>query len=507
MAHEGGSSVLYLPYAAPNWKKISPILRYVTEQKRLTWDMVFTCLQDLISLTSGIQADLSALVQFSRLHKDSRVLELCQLSASWALNSPMEFRGETSIPMLRARSNGRVQLTSDQTKSLLSMMFWCVFPSTRGGTTNMNHNFARVFSLTKPQQVAKIECVFSYFDQVTVPSQGPSLTFQRISDRYMQKIANLRPVEIVRNPSHSSYTLIVDFANAYLGGGVLGNGCAQEEIMLLSYFEPIVGLLFVEKLEDNEVLYISGIRQFSICKGYGDSFGWERKGMGRDDGNVIVAMDAIDFKNKEGAQYSREAIDRELVKASIAFKLHAGQQPLPILTGNWGCGAFRGNPQLKFLIQWVAASTSPRAMRFLPFDKPELRDLESFITQVSGCSAEALLRCLYAYEREGRGMDMFQFCVRTIQRSKAAASRNNPAQGFTPAQIYGPNASFSPQPRLSQSYAGSSTQQPSSFPVQRNPKPNPAALQPAGMSSLKRTSALPLRSGSSAPPVKHSRYY
>ena len=28
----------------------------------------------------------------------------------------------------------------------------------------------------------------------------------------------------------------------------------------------------------------------------------------------------------------------------------------PIATGNWGCGVFRGDPQLKSLLQWVAAS-------------------------------------------------------------------------------------------------------------------------------------------------------
>lgn len=28
----------------------------------------------------------------------------------------------------------------------------------------------------------------------------------------------------------------------------------------------------------------------------------------------------------------------------------------PIATGNWGCGVFGGDPQLKSLLQWVAAS-------------------------------------------------------------------------------------------------------------------------------------------------------
>lgn len=500
MAHHGSTAGLRLPYSTPNWEKSCAILRYITEQRRITWDMIFSCLQDLIFLSLGIQkADLSALVEFSRKRRGLRELELCQLSAVWALNSPLEFREAAEIEMLQAGRNATVELTSDQAKSLLSLMFWCVFPSARGGNTNKDHSFARVFSLTKPQQVAKIECIFSYFDQVTEPAHGSFLTFRRVLNRVQPEIAALGPVDIVRNPSHSSHTLVVDFANEYLGGGVLGNGSAQEEILLLSYFEPIVGLLFVGKLEDNEVLYVSGIRQFSRCKGYGDSFGWEGKGSGRDDGNVLVAMDAIDYKNREGTQYGRRAIERELMKASIAFQVHPGQQNLPILTGNWGCGAFKGNPQLKFLIQWAAASTSPRAFRFLPFDKPELRGLEALVAQFSGCSAKALVACLYAYEREGRGMDVFQYCSRTMDR-RATVPRTIPVQGLTPAQVYGPNAAISPQSRLSQSYAGGSSHQSSQIPAQRGG--NAPAMPPAAMSSFSRQSAKPLRSNSSTPSAK-----
>lgn len=34
-----------------------------------------------------------------------------------------------------------------------------------------------------------------------------------------------------------------------------------------------------------------------------------------------------------------------------------GQQDMiGIATGNWGCGAFGGDPELKAIIQWLAAS-------------------------------------------------------------------------------------------------------------------------------------------------------
>lgn len=45
-----------------------------------------------------------------------------------------------------------------------------------------------------------------------------------------------------------------------------------------------------------------------------------------------------------------------------------------IATGNWGCGAFRGNPKLKVLIQLMAAAVAGRSMVYFTFGDTELRD-------------------------------------------------------------------------------------------------------------------------------------
>ena len=51
----------------------------------------------------------------------------------------------------------------------------------------------------------------------------------------------------------------VDFANKYLGGGVLTHGCVQEEIRFLICPEMIISRLFTEGLEKNESLIMKGI--------------------------------------------------------------------------------------------------------------------------------------------------------------------------------------------------------------------------------------------------------
>jgi poly(ADP-ribose) glycohydrolase len=59
-------------------------------------------------------------------------------------------------------------------------------------------------------------------------------------------------------------------------------------------------------------------------------------------------MDAIFFRDPS-TQYQMENVDRELLKAYTSFRPQE-QEPTsacPITTGNWGCGAFNGDRQLK----------------------------------------------------------------------------------------------------------------------------------------------------------------
>lgn len=52
--------------------------------------------------------------------------------------------------------------------------------------------------------------------------------------------------------------LQMDFANKFIGGGVLSTGLVQEEILFTIFPELIVSRLFCEMLEDNECVNIIG---------------------------------------------------------------------------------------------------------------------------------------------------------------------------------------------------------------------------------------------------------
>lgn len=68
--------------------------------------------------------------------------------------------------------------------------------------------------------------------------------------------------------------LQLDFANKYLGGGVLNYGCVQEEIRFVICPELLVSLLFTERLDHNESVVIRGCERFSSYTGYGNTFEW-----------------------------------------------------------------------------------------------------------------------------------------------------------------------------------------------------------------------------------------
>jgi len=102
-----------------------------------------------------------------------------------------------------------------------------------------------------------------------------------------------------RIESDATNMLHVDFANKYVGGGMLSHGCVQEEILFMLCPELIVSRLLTEVLDDNETLVITGHQRFNDYVGYASSFRWngdyvdqtDRDAWGRHT-TQLVAIDA-----------------------------------------------------------------------------------------------------------------------------------------------------------------------------------------------------------------------
>jgi len=198
--------------------------------------------------------------------------------------------------------------------------------------------------------------------------------------------------------------LEIDFANKYLGGGVLGNGMVQEEIMLMTSPEGLVGILFCESMREEEAILIQGAATMSEYQGYAKGFKWNGKKEEKYEmtkSNImdrnIIAIDALDLRDERiPTQFSTDLLLRELNKAYVGFsgvpELDEETKRKPIATGRWGCGIFAGNVHLKFILQWIAASRAGRAMIFYSFGKQGVENIEKIVKFYEGKDVGELVK-------------------------------------------------------------------------------------------------------------------
>ncbi len=187
----------------------------------------------------------------------------------------------------------------------------------------------------------------------------------------------------------------VNFANKHTGGKVLSTGCCQEEIKFLTNPELFACLIMSDPLTDSEVITISGAIRYSNYSGYGYDlrYAGNTKKLIHD---RILELDAVQYTPKDRSiQYSKEHMNREIHKASIGF---AACNSETIITGNWGCGAFHGDPVLKFLIQLYAASINHKKLIFCGYNQSMLKKLSEIYQHMTEYNSDDLLEHLYSFE-------------------------------------------------------------------------------------------------------------
>ncbi|XP_069475068.1 poly(ADP-ribose) glycohydrolase-like [Ambystoma mexicanum] len=297
------------------------------------------------------------------------------------------------IPLLKKREQRAITMSQLQCACLLANAFFCTFPrrnATQGNSEYSSYptiNFNRLFDEENSSKREKLRAIFCYFDQVLSQTPCGLVTFERRhlhgehkdwsrSPKYFTKLHVSSEGTIEEN---GKGMLQVDFASPIIGGGVLGSGLVQEEIRFLINTELIVSRLFTEKLNDDESLLITGAEQYSHYDGYSRDFKWRgpmRDTTERDNWQrrciEIVAIDAIRFHDFE-EQFKRQNIERELNKAYCGFQFAPllPQERVAIATGNWGCGAFKGHPKLKGILQLMAAAEAGRDVAYFTFGNTE----------------------------------------------------------------------------------------------------------------------------------------
>jgi len=303
------------------------------------------------------------------------------------------------LPLLRAGRTHSITLSQQQVAVVLVNAFFCTFPRRNASKPNSEFsnypmiNFNALFMKNSRRMTAcleKLKCLLCYFSQVVTTPRTGVVTFSRLSlppsslpSWYSsdQTLSRLHLSTEGKIETEGAGFLQADFANEYVGGGVLRSGLVQEEIRFTICPELIAAMLFSEKMEDIEAISVIGVEQFSSYSGYGDSFRFEGRMKDSTDRDTsgrrltcLVAMDAIRFSGDTELQFRMDKVERELKKAFVAYGgLNNREVRLPaVATGNWGCGAFGGDPRLKLLIQLMAASVAGRDLAYFTFGDEEL---------------------------------------------------------------------------------------------------------------------------------------
>ncbi|CAA7041828.1 unnamed protein product [Microthlaspi erraticum] len=294
----------------------------------------------------------------------------------------------------------------------------------------------------------KIRCLINYFERICRCMPTGFVSFERKvlpleynpqyvsypeQDYWAKSSTPLCSVEIHTSGAiedQSGEALEVDFADEYFGGLTLSYDTLQEEIRFVINPELIAGMFFLPRMDANEAIEIVGIERFSRYTGYGPSFQYAGDYTDEKDFDTlrrrktrVIAIDAM--PNPGSTQYKPDSLLREVNKAfsgylhQCKYQIDADsnythpeasssrpnslpsatasqviessqrlcidhEEKIGVATGNWGCGVFGGDPELKIMLQWLAISQSGRPlMSYYTFGLQALQNVNQVIEKVA----------------------------------------------------------------------------------------------------------------------------
>jgi len=362
---------------------------------------------------------------FESLKEEKRTLyqeKLIPEIAKLVLDTEVLFPNDAPFPLLRQEMEGRIVFSKRQCACLLAHMVMCLTCDQKNDKLVELINFSGFYGKSKMEEtirikIHKIKCIFTYYERFFQGDQEGEVVFERCSlkgdpteNKWKSCEKGLIQPEIQYQGGieETQDALQVVFSDRKLGEDVLKLHTTQQQIMSLIHPELILSVLFCEELKDDEAVRVYGAGRYSDYEGYGDEFkflGAHEDGVGKGP-HVIINAGKYNLK-QETSQFSEECVLRELNKAYVGFKCKKTAEIVwkRIATGRWGCGVFKGNPQLKFMIQWLAASRAGKEMIFCTFDDendPIFRteDLKKILEYYKGNSVRRLFEDLKEASRE-----------------------------------------------------------------------------------------------------------
>ena len=299
----------------------------------------------------------------------------------------------------------------------------------------------RVHTFLHQDEKAKFECMCTYFgymfreDESKLRNEFLIIGMNKIVNQLSTGDMKVRLSEIIIDEESKiedldDNCLKIDFANQYIGGGVLNFGCVQEEILFSIYPELLVSMFVFVKMNSDEAIFIKGARRVAEYSGYAWTFNYLRpyEKSQNPESNVYVAIDALSFgkQSDPDIQFQGQYIEREVCKAYAGF-MRNEEYDVPnlrdVATGKWGCGEFGGYFPLKFLIMWIAASMASRRVIVCTLRDESTDQIRSIVETFKNLSALELYKKINRF----RGIKNFQMNMinecRTLRLSATALNK------------------------------------------------------------------------------------
>jgi len=343
--------------------------------------------------------------------------------------------------LLDSFSNPIVKLNQLQCLTLLAMMFVGLFPENyfangkRGHSEGLtNFHCDDMFSGSRAQCSEKIKCLLAYF-KIFLNGRSPEesdndlyeeITWKhyRISKNWCNdswrsvhfdspdwknssKTVNLKHLLTFAEPKQSidefqKQGICADFASSSgQGGGVVRSGCAQEEIKFLTHCELICSLLFCRSLGDDDVIFVEGFSKYIEHTGYSSSFKFKysKYDSGIQTKDQLVMLNAKNVNKDRKVQYFEHNIMRDLNKIYLTGVV-AKNEKKPVITGNWGCGAYGNDVYLKYLIQVLGFCQAECEFVYCAYDNLNaLEDFKKLVDVLEGQSVSSVLKTVLGYSK------------------------------------------------------------------------------------------------------------
>ncbi|KFY80664.1 hypothetical protein V499_00492 [Pseudogymnoascus sp. VKM F-103] len=387
-----------------------------------------------ISLRQKTNTDYGFLRDFMKGLKDDFYTRTWPALVGLALEMPSLFP-EHSLTILSPKSP-QLKLSRQQTACLVVHQFLCTLtaPTWQDGY----QDFHIWYNSEQPHAGAVdayLTALFTYFDRITdtddysplaadLGSWPISYTLHTNRDPLPTLQRKLLPLEVLELSAASTSPELLGIpdgasvisANKFVGFGRTGT---QEETHVGASPECCPAVLVTPPLADNQAFVVVGPEAMIVIAGYGRDArcaevlvpsGGSAIHHGKWAKRTMLFVDALelDMADRSGGlpDVLPGNVERELRKAYTGFRASyitcEGNRREPfsvIYTGFWGCRTFGGNPDIKALIQWCAASLADSSMKFICSTSEQHEfavNLRSFIeyTSTNGIRTDELLQIL-----------------------------------------------------------------------------------------------------------------